>query len=158
MATTVGKETAAKLEAAWDHILAAVAGGERYSVILKRVGVSYESMRAWRAQSPERRTQWDEARKESAGALLEQMLDMVYNLGKLDPARARVQLDSLKFIIEKMDPDRYSPRQRLDIRTLDMTETLRLAHERASAYRLARAEVPVSAARETGERVLAALL
>jgi len=144
--TTVGVETAAKLEQLWPSILACVASGERYSVILERIGISYESMRAWRSQSPERRQQWDEARRESAAALLERMLDMVYNLGALDPARARVQLDSLKFLVEKLDPDRYGQRTRVDVRHIDMSETLRLAAERASAWRLLRMPtVPVQA-------------
>lgn len=156
---TVGKATAAKLEANWPYILEAVADGERYSVILEEVGISYASMRHWRAESPERRAQWDEARRESASALIQRLLDTIHNAAGLDPARARVQLDTLKFLIEKLDPDRYGQRTRVDVRHIDMGETLRLAHERATAWRVLRAPIPIhTTVLETGAKLVAELL
>ena len=150
MATHLSESMRAKVAAAWPEILASVADGQRYREILARVGVSYACMCAWRAEDPERRRAWEDARKDSASAFIDRIVDLTNDssAGLLDPARARVQLDSLKFIIEKLDPERYGQRTRVDVQhSVDIRPALERAARRAARLRRIAVAEPARAAR-----------
>ena len=140
-------ETRARIATAWPAMCAAVGAGEVIKDVLARHGISADMARAFRAGNPEAHEQWEDARRASADAFLDEALEVTRNRTS-DPAHARVLVDTLKWAAAKRWPERYSERQQVDVthKHFDMTRILAAANARLERQRAA-ITLPASAVR-----------
>jgi hypothetical protein len=138
MTTRISKETHAKVEAVWPDILNGLAAGESPREVYAKFGLTYDMMRGYRDNVEGARVAWQTARKDSAQALVDKALqlvaDLMSNNSDVDPARARVALDSFRFFIERLDPESFAPRTKADInvRHVDLTAIIAAAQKRVA--------------------------
>ncbi len=140
MTSRIGAETRARIVAAWPRILEALAAGELVRDTLRGCGFSVDELRAYKAESPQARAEWDAAREQSADAFMDDAIAAAYNRG-LDPAHARVRIDTLKWAARIRNPRLYGDRAALDVnvRTVDLTRIIEAANQRLAAAQAARA-------------------
>ena len=145
MANRISDETRARIALAWDDLLALVANGKTMAFILKAHPFTVTQIRGYRELIPGARQEWNDARKESAQAFLDQLMEVANN-PDIDPPRARVQIDSLRFLIERLDPDSFSPRTRAEIthKVIDLNQAIRDANLRLAQSRHERIEHDVT--------------
>ncbi len=137
MATRISAETAARIEKAWPYLLDALAAGEVMAPVYKAAGLTADQVRVWRvAGGPERATEWDSAREQSADAYADRAVEVANNPG-VDSGIARVRLDALKWLASKRNPRQYSDKATLDVnvRTVDLTRIIEAANARLLAAR-----------------------
>lgn len=128
-------ELNARIAAVWPDILADVTEGGIVNAICKSYGFSRGAVAHYRRADPERIRQWRDARVESAGNLEEMAITAASN-AKIDPLRARVLVDTLKWAAGKRNPDTYGERTRVDIRaTVDIGSVLSRAEARLTRLR-----------------------
>ena len=130
----ISEETRARIAAQWPGILAAVADGALVRDALENAGVSRDMLRAFLSGDAQRRVEWDEARERSADAFMDMALDAADNRG-LDPAHARVRIDTLKWAARIRNPRLYGDKAQLDVnvRTIDLTRIIEAANQRLAA-------------------------
>jgi len=136
MATRIGPETVARIEACWDEILEAVAGDGQIQVKCAALGVDPSHVRVYRLARPEREKEWQAAREQSADYFAEKIAEIASS-DKADHAIARVKLDAYRWLASKRNPRVYSDKQTLDVnvRTIDLTRIIADANARLSAAR-----------------------
>lgn len=134
--TRISEETRERIRKAWPDVLAGLAAGELVRDVLARNGISSEMKRAFVLSEPGARESWDEAREASADALFDQALETANN-GDLDPAHARVKVDTLKWAARIRNPRLYGDKAQLDVnvRTVDLTRIIQDANARLAAAR-----------------------
>jgi len=147
MTTRISQDTRNKLSLIWDDLLERVAMAQSMNAICQAHGITRAQIKGYRETTPNARTDWSEARKESAQAYLEQLVEVTNN-PDIDPSRVRVMCDSLKFLIERLDPDSFSPRTRAEIthKVIDLNQAIRDANARLSHARQPRIERDVTPA------------
>ena len=145
MTTRISELTRAKLSAIWPDLLERVIAAQPLDQICKAHDITRSQLKGYRHDVPGARDEWMEARKESAQTFLEQMI-AVTNNPDIDPSRVRVMCDSLKFLIERLDPDSFSPRTRAEIthKVIDLNQAIRDANARLSHVRQPRIERDVT--------------
>ena len=134
----ISDATRARIAQAWPDILAALADGELVRDALEAAGITRDMFRAFIAD-PARKAEWDNAREQSAHAFMEQALDAANNR-KLDPAHARVRIDTLKWAARIRNPRLYGDKAQLDVnvRTVDLTRIIEAANQRLAAAQVGR--------------------
>jgi len=132
----ISAETQAKIAAVWNDMLERYAAAQTLDQICKAYSLTRGQIRGYRETVPNARQEWNDARKESAQAYLDQLVEVTNNTD-LDPRRARVMIDSLRFLIERLDPDSFSPRTRAEIthKVIDLNQAIRDANLRLAAAR-----------------------
>lgn len=137
--TRISDATRARIAQAWPGILAALADGELVRDALEAAGVSRDMLRKFLSDSAAARAEWDSARERSADAFMDQALD-VSNNRELDPAHARVRVDTLKWAARIRNPRLYGDKAQLDVnvRTIDLTRIIDAANQRLEAARAGR--------------------
>lgn len=159
MATRISPETAAQVRAAWPALLADVASGAGIKPAIEAHGLKTEWIRAFRGMDATAEAEWTRAKEESADAFSEEALDVARNpvkvippgapgneegtkplIIRIDPASARVHVDTLKWIAAKRNPRTYSDKSQLDVnvRTLDLTRIIEAANARLAGAPRAR--------------------
>ena len=139
MPTRISDETAARIAAAWPDLLDALAAGQVMAPVYAAAGLSADMVRCWRRLDSAREKDWDTAREQSADALADMALEVAYN-DKVDPAHARVRIDTLKWAAAKRNPRAYSDKATLDVnvRTVDLTRIIEAANARLAAVQSGR--------------------
>jgi hypothetical protein len=137
MTSRIGPETAARIAAAWPEMLSELAAGGLIFRILGRHGFSPNMLRAYKADNPTAREEWEAAREQSAEAFMDDAIDTANNCA-LDPAHARVKIDTLKWAARIRHPAAYSDKSQVDlnVRTLDLTKIIGDAQARLAASRI----------------------
>lgn len=132
----ISEETRARIRAAWPSILEGLARGDLVKDILARNQVSVEMKRAFILTEPGAQAEWDEARESSADAFMDEALATANNAA-LDPAHARVKVDTLKWASRIRNPRLYGDKAQLDVnvRTVDLTKIISDANARLEAIR-----------------------
>lgn len=133
----IGPETRARLERAWPDILSAMAGGLPVGDALKAHGLTRAAL-AVALADPAMRAQWEGAKEASADEFFDRLTAMSNNhAADVDPARARVVVDLLKWLAAKRNPRAYADQSRLDVnvRTIDLTKIIQDANARLIAAR-----------------------
>ena len=135
----ISEDTRARIANAWPEILDALANGELVKDTLAKLGISRDAMRAFKAGNPAACADWDLAREQSADALFEQALATA-NDPRIDPAHARVRVDTLKWAARIRNPRLYGDKAQLDVnvRTVDLTRIIQDANARLAAARAPR--------------------
>jgi hypothetical protein len=135
----ISDATRARIAQAWPDIIAALADGELVRDALEGAGISRGMLRAYLDSDASARAQWDSAREQSAHAFMEQALDAANNRG-LDPAHARVRIDTLKWAARIRNPRLYGDKAQLDVnvRTVDLTRIIEAANARLAAAQVGR--------------------
>ena len=134
MATRIGDETAARIENAWPDLLDKLAAGSMVRVALADLGLKPEHVRAYLKANPSARTDWDDAREQSADAFMDDALEVAYNR-EIDPAHARMRVDTLKWAARIRNPRLYGDKSQLDVnvKTIDLTRIITDAQARLAA-------------------------
>ena len=111
-----------------------MADGQLVRDALDDAGISRDMLRKFLADDAGARAEWDSARERSADAFMEQALDAANNRG-LDPAHARVRIDTLKWAARIRNPRLYGDKAQLDVnvRTVDLTRIIEAANARLAA-------------------------
>jgi len=130
----ISADTIARLRSAWPDLLIAVADGEPIGDSIRKYGFSPDMVRAYRALFPDASRQWELAREQSADALADKALATANNPA-LDPAHARLYVDTLKWAAAKRNPRAYSDKAMLDVnvKTVDLTAIIVAANARLAA-------------------------
>lgn len=137
MVTRISDATREACAAAWDDVLARIEAGELIDQATAEHGLNRNIMVAYARSDPALLDQWRGAREASASALEERALATASNRD-LDPAHARVYVDTLKWAAAKRNPDHYSDRTRVDVRqTVDFAGILARAEGRLAELRRA---------------------
>ena len=133
----ISDETRAQVAKAWPLILEALAAGELVRDAIRPF--SADVIRQWRLETPGAKEQWDAAREESADAFMDDAMHAAYNRG-LDPAHARVRIDTLKWAARIRNPRLYGDKAQLDVnvKTVDLTRIISEANQRLAAAQAAR--------------------
>lgn len=134
MATRIGPETIARIEANWDTLIDAVAGDGQIQESCKALGLSTDQVRVYRMARPEREREWQMAREQSADAFAEKVVEIANNPGA-DSGIARVRMDAYRWLASKRNPRVYSDKQTLDVnvKTVDLTRIIQDANARLAA-------------------------
>lgn len=90
-----------------DAILERVAGGETLSQIAEDLGWPRQMLSDWLNGDPERQAALKRARASSASALAEQSLKIADEVGPLDVQKARLQVDTRRWLASRYDPATY---------------------------------------------------
>ena len=159
MTTRISEQTRAEIRSAWPAIIEGLAAGELVHVLLARLALKPEWLRAYRSSEPNARQEWDDAREQSADSFAEKALDMALNpaqvinpgergnetgtqplIIRVDPAHARNAIDTLKWAARIRNPRLYSDKAQLDVnvRTVDLTRIISEANARLANGRAPR--------------------
>jgi hypothetical protein len=105
--------------------------------VLARAGLNADAMRAYKLENPAAREEWEAAREASADAFMDEALD-ISNNRDVDPAHARMKVDTLKWAARIRNPRLYGDKAQLDVnvRTLDLTRIISDAQARLAASRI----------------------
>lgn len=134
---SLSPELAAKVAPEWSAILDALGAGETVKKIAARLGVNPTAIRRYAHTDAERQQEYEQAQRDGTESLLDDLADIPNSDQQADPARTRVIVDCLKWVISKRNPDRYG--DRVDVRhvhRLDMSAILLAADERVRMSRL----------------------
>jgi hypothetical protein len=134
----ISPETAARITAAWPDLLERLARGELVRDALAANALNADALRAFKAGDAARRVEWDEAREASADAFMDQALETANNPA-VDPAHARVKIDTLKWAARIRNPRHYGEKMQLDVKhDVDLREIINAAHARIAAAQVGR--------------------
>lgn len=113
-----------------------IAAGELIYRVTADNGFTRSNVRAYLATTPTAQAEWDNARQESADAFFDKAIEIAYNPA-IDAAHARTQIDTFKWASATRNPREYNPKQQIDlnVRTIDVTQTLIAAQSRLEASR-----------------------
>ena len=136
MATRISDDTRARIAAAWPDLLDALAAGEIMAPHYAKASVTADQVRVWRLEEPQRGTEWDTAREQSADAYAD-MIAEVASSPMADSAAARVKIQALQWLAGKRNVQRYGDRTAHDVtvKTIDLTRIISDANARLSAAR-----------------------
>ena len=139
MTSRISDATRERIAQAWPEILDALANGELVRDVLAAHSITRDALRAYKAGNPAACAEWDLAREQSADALFEQALATA-NDPRVDPAHARVRVDTLKWAARIRNPRLYGDKAQLDVnvRTVDLTRIIQEANARLAAARAPR--------------------
>lgn len=139
MTGRISDATRARIAQAWPAVLAALADGALVRDALEDNGITRDMLRAYLAGDAGARLEWDAARERSADAFMDQALEVANNR-ELDPAHARVRVDTLKWAARIRNPRLYGDKAQLDVnvRTIDLTRIIDAANQRLEAARAGR--------------------
>lgn len=153
MATRIGEELRQRIAAVWPDLMNDIASGMEIRKALAKNGTTHEHCRAYRAMVPGADEEWRRAKEDSADADFDEIKTIIYN-PDIDPKRARVMVDALRWTAGKRNPRVYGDRATLDVnvKTVDLTKIIQDANAR-----LANARQP-QVIDGTAERVLDAPL
>ena len=137
--TRISDATREKVRKAWPAILEGLADGKLIRDVLAQHGVSRDVLRLWLAEDQGRRTEWDLARERSADAFMDEAIEAAYNR-ELDPAHARMRVDTLKWAARIRNPRLYGDKAQLDVnvKTVDLTRIIEAANARLIASQAGR--------------------
>jgi len=137
--TRLGDDTRERIVKAWPLILAGLASGQLVRDVLSAHQVSMDMKRAFILSEPSARSEWDEAREASADAFMDDALATACD-SDLDPAHARVKVDTLKWAARIRNPRLYGDKAQLDVnvRTVDLTRIIQDANARLIASQAGR--------------------
>jgi len=128
-----------RIAAAWPDILQSIADGNRVDLTCQRLG--FERNQLWRfwSRHPQRRTEWYDAHKDSADAIIDKAIQAA-ECADGDAKAARVKVSMYQWLAEKRDPDRFGQRTRADInvKTVDLTAVINDANARLAASKQGR--------------------
>jgi len=112
-------------------VVARIANGQDIDQAVEAHGLTSNALWAFRAGREDLQAEWTEARLASADSFADEALRTARD-SDLDPAHARVLVDTLKWAAAKRNPDHYADRSRHDInvKTLDLTPILQRAEAR----------------------------
>lgn len=135
----IGPETIERLTRAWPEILEGLAAGKLVRDVLAQHGTNADALRAYKSANPQARAEWDEARERSADAFMDEAIEAAYNR-ELDPAHARMRVDTLKWAARIRNPRLYGDKAQLDVnvRTVDLTRIIEAANARLLASQAGR--------------------
>lgn len=136
---SISPERAQLVRDAWPALILAVAEGENIGDACAAAKLSRHEVRHYRLKYPAADLEWQRAREQSADAYADKVAEMACN-PPLDAARARVQLDALRWLAAKRNPRAYSDKSTLDVnvRTVDLTRIIEAAQARLAAQRAPR--------------------
>ena len=139
MVNRIGPDTEARIAAAWPDILEQIADGAEVRRALADAGFTRGMVRAYLANTPGARAQWDDAREASADTFMDMALE-VANSKADDAAHARTRIDTLKWAARIRNPRTYSDKAQLDVnvRTVDLTRIIEAANARLAAAQAGR--------------------
>jgi hypothetical protein len=139
MATRLGPETVARIEAAWLDLIETVASGGLIGAGIRAKGLTPDQVRVYRTTNPQAAKEWEEARIQSADAFADEIQATIDNR-ELDSQFARVRVDSLKWLASKRNPRIYSDKAIIDmnVRAVDLTQIIRDAQLRLAQARAGR--------------------
>lgn len=135
----IGEATRQRLLAAWPDILAALADGAEVRAVLAAHNLTRSAL-AVALADPSMRAEWEAAKEASAEEFFDRVVAIAYNGGDdCDPARVRIQVDTLKWLAAKRNPRAYSDKSQLDVnvKTVDLTRIIQDANQRLIASRQA---------------------
>ncbi len=139
MATSIGPNTRAHMDAVWSEFIQRVAAGDLIKDICKDLGVTTGMYRVYLTEGgAARRAQWDDAREASADAFMDMALEeALANKTQFEAAHARTRIDTLKWAARIRNPRAYSDKSQLDVnvKTLDLTRIITEANARLAAGR-----------------------
>lgn len=149
----VAKHLAQQIEEAGgdDAILGRVASGEAVKRIASDYGVSYETLRRWINASEERREAYDQAKADSADALVEEageILDQAPTDSAPQVTKAVKRAEHKRWLAGKRDREQYGDDKganvnvNLDLSSLHL-DALRQAGSMEAAQQIPEAEVEV---------------
>ena len=148
---------------AWPAILNDVASGAIIKTALAARGLTYGQVYAYVQSAPCARKQWEDAREESAGAFMDEALDVVRSKTD-DASHARTRVDTLKWAARIRNPRQYSDKSQVDVnvRTVDLTRIIsdaqaRLTAQRQSINHSSGAQIEHAHAQSADEAMLAAV-
>lgn len=135
----IGPETIERLTKAWPDILEGLAAGKLVRDVLAQHGTNADALRAYKSGNPQARAEWDEARERSADAFMDEAIEAAYNRD-LDPAHARMRVDTLKWAARIRNPRLYGDKAQLDVnvKTVDLTRIIEAANARLIASQAGR--------------------
>jgi terminase small subunit-like protein len=130
----MSQQTRERIAGVWRDILEGIATGEQIRHVLAKYKVSGDMARAYRAMDPQNDRDWTRAKEESADADFDQIKEIANN-PEIDPARARVMIDALRWTAGKRNPRVYGDKAQLDVnvRTVDLTQIINAANARIAA-------------------------
>lgn len=132
----IAPETIARIAAAWPDMLAKIAAGEQVGKTVDAAGFNRDLVRAYLANVPNARAEWDEAREASADAFFDQAQEIA-NSTDGDPKIARVRLQALQWLAGKRNPRVYGERMSHDVtvKHVDLTRVIEAAQARLAGAR-----------------------
>ena len=139
MTGRISEGTRERIAKAWPELMDTLANGQLVHVALAAAGISRDQMRAYKAGNPQACKEWDMAREDSADAFMDDALATANNPA-LDPAHARVKVDTLKWAARIRNPRLYGDKAQLDVnvRTVDLTRIIQDANARLAAAQAGR--------------------
>lgn len=140
MATRIGTETIARIEAAWPALIDAMESGADMTPIHKAHSVSRDQVRVYRLQNAERDREWCIAREQGADVYADQIAAIANDPVMPDSNAARVRIQALQWLASKRNPARYSDKHQLDVnvKTVDLTAVIMDANKRLAAAQVGR--------------------
>jgi hypothetical protein len=90
-----------------DGIIDRIANGETLTAVAGSIGVGRVLLSDWLHGDPERQGRLFRARQTAASALAEQSLKIADEVGPLDVQKARLQVDTRRWLASRYDPATY---------------------------------------------------
>jgi len=144
----ISEDTRARITQVWPDLCSRLAAGELVGDVLKSLGISDTMKRAYLANEPDARREWDEAREASADAFMDEAMQVARGVPipnssgepidtrARDPQADRLHVDTLKWAARIRNPRLYGDKAQLDVnvRTVDLTRIITEAQARVAAY------------------------
>lgn len=138
MAHYLSDEARARVAAVWPDLLARIANGDRIGDVLQALGLTRDAVRAYRVLVDKADEEYEQARKDSAASLFEDLRDLARRRSKdqVEAADKRAEMDITRWMIQKLDPKNYSDKAQLDVnvKTMDLTRIVEAANARLIAH------------------------
>ena len=134
--TRISEATRQGIAKAWPAILDGLANGGLIRDALRKAGFSRDAVDEYKRSTPGAKEQWEIAREQSADSFMDEAVATA-NDRKLDPAHARVKVDTLKWAARIRNPRLYGDKAQLDVnvRTVDLTRIIQDANARLANAR-----------------------
>jgi hypothetical protein len=134
-----------------DAICDELSAGKSLNSICRTLGINVGTVRKFVTKEKARMDRMHAARMEGTDAVMDDIRD--FDIIEMDPNRARVALDALKFYVTRMNPEKYGDKIDLNVRgKLDMGAILIAADKRLAALP-SRAPIQLPAIDATAQRV-----
>lgn len=119
-----------RVSRSWPKLIAALREGETAKQAARRLRLSYRRIHEFRRQHPDKDAEFKAALLEGVEAMVDALLDIIDQ--EKDTSKARLKVETIKWLAAVRDPERFSDKSRLDIRVQkwDMTAALQSAEER----------------------------
>lgn len=119
----------------WPKIIRRLRTGEPITKILRGMQISYRRMLEFQRKFPERKSEYRDAVEEGIESLVDGLLDIIEK--EKDVSRARLKVETIKWLAAVRFPERYAERSKLDVRVQhwDMGKILHAAQRRLTRYR-----------------------